>query len=273
MKEVVAHPNVDHGRLRRNGFDGGVGIDARHHGEKARIACADYAYAAIVAGNIFEHPGDSVVGVGAFVDGFRIRVIGERAHHDEFALALVAAANVLADEDVALASELGTLRNDGPGVLIFHAVGRAIEENGQRCGDIGGFENHHVELDAVAHRNHGFSAHVIVEDMAHRWAGAIRDGLIGPLGENHAGATAGGIERKVEGGLGIRDCELGGGNWLKRDREAARVFVDELAILNVKTQRRIRLGGVRVFAGESFRLGGGRDLRGERGREGKQEEE
>ena len=62
---------------------------------KPRIAGADKARAAVVAGHVLQQPGDGVVGVGAFVDGLGIVVIGERAHHDEFALALVAAANVL----------------------------------------------------------------------------------------------------------------------------------------------------------------------------------
>jgi hypothetical protein len=53
VEEVVAHPDVDHGRLRRDGLDGGVRIDAGHHGQKARIAGADEARAAVVASTFF----------------------------------------------------------------------------------------------------------------------------------------------------------------------------------------------------------------------------
>ncbi len=53
MEEVVAHPDVDHGRLGRDGFDGGVGIDAGHHGQEAGIAGADEAGAAVVAGDVW----------------------------------------------------------------------------------------------------------------------------------------------------------------------------------------------------------------------------
>ena len=141
VEEIVADPDVDHGRLRRDGFDGGVGIDARHHGEKAVVTGADNADAAVVAGHVFEEPGDGVVCVGAFVDGGGIAVIGERAHHDEFALALVAAANVFADEDVTVAGQLGATHEEGLAVLIFDAVGRALDENGQRRGNVGGFED------------------------------------------------------------------------------------------------------------------------------------
>jgi len=50
VEEIVAHPHVDHGRLRRDGFDGGVRVDAGHHGQKAVIAGADKSGAAVVAG-------------------------------------------------------------------------------------------------------------------------------------------------------------------------------------------------------------------------------
>ena len=97
VEEVVAHPDVDHGRLGRNGLHGGMRIDAGHHGQEAGVAGADEAGAAVVAGNVLQQPGHGVVCVGAFIDGLGIAMIGERPAHDEFALALVAAANVLGD--------------------------------------------------------------------------------------------------------------------------------------------------------------------------------
>ena len=68
MEEIVAHPDVDHGGLRRDGFHGGMRIDAGGYGEKSGIGDAEDADAAVVVGNVFEEPGDGVVGVGAFVD-------------------------------------------------------------------------------------------------------------------------------------------------------------------------------------------------------------
>ncbi len=56
------------GGLGRDGLDGGVGVDAGHHGQEAGIAGADEAGAAVVAGDVCEQPSHSVVGVGAFVD-------------------------------------------------------------------------------------------------------------------------------------------------------------------------------------------------------------
>ena len=101
VKEVVAHPHVDHGGLRGDGFDGGVRVNAGHHGEEAWIAGADKAGAAVVAWNILKEPGDGVVGVGGLVDRFGVRVVDVGAAHDEFAIAFVAAADVAADVDVA----------------------------------------------------------------------------------------------------------------------------------------------------------------------------
>ena len=53
-----------------------------------------------------------------------------------------------------------------------------------------------MELDAVAHGDHDFSALVIVEEVMDGRAGAVVDGL-GIGGDNHAGAAAGGIEREA----------------------------------------------------------------------------
>ena len=95
MEEVVAHPDVDHGRLRRNGFHGRMRIDAGFHRKESGIAGADESGAAVVAGDVFEQPVDGVVGVGAFVYGLGIAMVGFGAAHHELAFALEAAANVL----------------------------------------------------------------------------------------------------------------------------------------------------------------------------------
>src|SRR5271156_6023527 len=88
VEEIVAEPDVDHGGLRRDGFHGGVRIDARGLCEEAGIGDAEDADAAIVVGNVFDEPGDGVVGVGAFVDEFGIGVIDQGAGHDESAFGL-----------------------------------------------------------------------------------------------------------------------------------------------------------------------------------------
>ena len=92
----------------------------------------------LLPGHIFDQPVHGVVGVGALVDCARIVVIGERPHHHEFALALVAAANVFAHVDVAVARQLRALREEGRAVGFVHAVGRALHQDGQRRRDVGG---------------------------------------------------------------------------------------------------------------------------------------
>src|ERR1017187_6882812 len=54
VKEIVAHPNIDHRRLGGDGLHPWVGIDAGHHGQKSGIAGADEAGAPVVAGDIRE---------------------------------------------------------------------------------------------------------------------------------------------------------------------------------------------------------------------------
>ena len=166
-------------------------VDAGHHGEKARIAGADDADAAVVAGHIFKQPGDGVVGVGAFVDGFGIVMVGQGAHHHEFAFALEAAADVFADVDVAGAGEFRTVGEEGGAGGAVHAIGGALHEEGQRGGDVGGLEDHGVQLDAVAHGDHDFGALVVVEDVMDGFAGAAVDGF-GLVRIDHNGAVAGG---------------------------------------------------------------------------------
>ena len=186
MEEVVAHPYVDHGGLRRDGFHGRVGIDAGHHGQKTGIAGADETRASVVAGDVGQQPGNGVPGVGAFVDGFGGVVAGPMidqgpAHH-KLALALVTAANVLVHVDVAVSGQFRAAPKEGGAVGSVHTVRRALDEEWERGGDVCGFENHGVELDAVAHGNHNLGALVVVKLMLDGRAGAEVVGvrLIGP---------------------------------------------------------------------------------------------
>jgi hypothetical protein len=147
----------------------GCGINAGHHGEEAWIAGADKAGAAVVAWNILKEPGDGVVGVGGLVDRLGVRVVDVGAAHDEFAIAFVAAADVAADVDVAFTGQLWTDKGERGAVGSIATVGGALDEEWERGGDVGGLENDDVELDAVAHGDHGFGALVVVEEW---WTGS-----------------------------------------------------------------------------------------------------
>ena len=107
VEKVVAEPDVGHGGLRGDGADGGMGIDAGFGSEEAGVGNAHDADAAVVAGDVFEEPGDGVVGVSGFVDGAGIVVVGEGTHHDKRALGFVTATDTFIDEDVAAAGEVG----------------------------------------------------------------------------------------------------------------------------------------------------------------------
>ena len=127
VEEVISHPDIDHGSLGRDGFDGGVGIDAGHHGQETGIAGADEAGAAVVAWDIRKEPSDGVISVSAFVDGFGVVVISERTAHDELALAFVASANVLVHIDVAGTGQLRAGGGEGGAVGCVNAVGGALD--------------------------------------------------------------------------------------------------------------------------------------------------
>jgi hypothetical protein len=112
----------------------------------------------------------------ATVHSFWVFVVAEGPAHHKLALALVAAANVFADEDVAGAGKIGASEGDLGAVHAVCAVGSALDEQRQRRGDVGGFENHGVELDAVAHGNHDLGALVVVKLMMDGRASAAVDG-------------------------------------------------------------------------------------------------
>ena len=286
VEEVVADPDIDHGGLRRDGFDGRMRIDARHYGQKAVVAGADDAHAAIVAGHVFHKPGDGVVGVGAFVGGLGIamatprtwtcpwgpQVTGERAHHDEFPVAFGTAANIFRDEDVAVARQFGAAHKERLAAFAHDAVRRAREEDGQWRGNVGRFEKHRVQPDAVAHGNHGFAGDVIVEDVMHRRAAAQEIGA-GHEGESDACGLARCVEGERDSVVVMAKAEGGCREPLEFGGNPAVRFHGQLAVAHVEAEgvAGFALGG--VFAGKGVERHGGRRLRGERGREGKQSNE
>src|ERR1700722_190771 len=156
VEEVVAHPDVDHGGLRRDGFYRGMRIDAGGLCEETGIGDAEDADAAGVVGNIFDEPGDGVVGVGAFVDQLGIFVVDHGAGHDESAFGFIAAANIFEDEDVAVFDEFGVAGVDAVGVGFVDPVGSTFHQDRQRSGGIFGREDYGVEFYAVANGDHHF---------------------------------------------------------------------------------------------------------------------
>ena len=124
------------------------------------------------------------------------------AHH-ELSLALVAAANVAADVDVALAGQLGTSAEKRGAVGPVASVGRALDEEWQRCGDVRRLQINQVQLDAVAHGDHGFGTLVVVEEVTNGRASAAI-GVVRRVGKDHALDLAGIIERKAKSELRFR---------------------------------------------------------------------
>ena len=119
---VVAMKPVRDRRLRRDGFDCRMTIDAGHRGVKARIRNAVDADPAVVVRHVLNQPIDGVVGVGGLVDLLAGLVGNVRPHVFVLAFAHVAPAHVLIDKDVAFAREqfIGAQRR----LELIRAVGR-----------------------------------------------------------------------------------------------------------------------------------------------------
>ena len=69
MTKIIEEP-VGNRRLRRHGFQSGVGVDHAGRGIEARVRDAPEADPAVMVGNVCQQPFDRVVGVGAFVNVF-----------------------------------------------------------------------------------------------------------------------------------------------------------------------------------------------------------
>src|ERR1019366_9516108 len=173
VKEVIAHPNIDHRRLRRDGFDCRMRIHAGHYRQKSGIAGADKSGAPVIALYVFKQPIYGVVSISALVDCLTILMIGQCAAHDELAFALKTAANVLAHVDVAVARQLGAAAEERGAIGAVDAVRSALNEEWQRRVDVRRFENDGVQFDTIAHGNHDFAALVIVKGVMDWFAGAL----------------------------------------------------------------------------------------------------
>ena len=182
-------------------------------------------------------------------------MVAERAAHHELTLALEAAANVFIYVDVAGARQLRTLAEERGTVGGVHTVGRALDEERQRCGDVGRLEDDGVQFDTVAHGNHDFRALVVVEDVMDGIAGAAVCGLR-LVGIGEAGCVPRAIERETDRELRVGPAKFGGGDGLQLCRDVALRFGEQLSILRVEAHRGVWFGSVGVFAGEGFKLSG-----------------
>ena len=154
VEEVVAHPRVDHRRLRAHGLERGMRLDHGGVDEKAGIRDAEHADLPVGLRHVGEEPLERVPRVGGFVDALRVATIAWRAVHDELARRLVLAADVLEDEHVAVGHQLLEGDHDVLGAApSFGAVGGAREQDGERTARVLRHEDHREELDAVAHRD------------------------------------------------------------------------------------------------------------------------
>ena len=150
---IVAEKPVGHRRLRRHRFQGRVAGQRGHGRVEAEVGDAPDADASVVAGGVPEQPVDRIISVAGLVDLPAFLAGVERAQVDEVALRLEAAADVLADEDVAFALEIdrGADREEigvGP-------IGRSKEEDRQGAARfILRSEDRGEQADAVPHRNH-----------------------------------------------------------------------------------------------------------------------
>ena len=153
--EVVADEHVGGRGLRAHGAKRGMRTQHAHRRGPSVVADAQHAHAPIVLRRVLEQPLDGVPGVGAFIDGLRRGIHRpRRTLHDERALALVATANVLEHEDIALFREIRVARGK-PFRRTGHAVRRALEEEGQRRLGVRRPEDLDVELESVTHGDVG----------------------------------------------------------------------------------------------------------------------
>ena len=236
-------------------------VDARHHGQEARITGSHHSDPSVVASDVLDEPLDRVVGVGALVCCVPILVISERAHHHEVALALVSSANIFGDIDVAVARQLRALAEERRAAGSIHTVWRALHQDRERRGDVCRLQNHCMKLDPIAHRDHCFAAHIIVKDVTDRRAGSDVGGS-GRIRDSNGNRVAGRIEGKGNGRVECRDIEDISGNRNELGRSHARRFDGEAAILNEKAVAFTSLDGIRVFARERLEFWRGGWLRG-----------
>jgi hypothetical protein len=164
VEPVVPPPAVDH-RVHRDGdLEGGVRVHERREGEEPVVGDAEDSDAAVRLREVLHEPVDRVVRVGGVVDLRRVQRPAEGAVHDVVALGAVLAPHVLDDADVAPVdddvrgvvvaldggAEVGALRVARQRLRVVRSAG---EEDRRPLRPLR-HEDHGVEADAVAHRDH-----------------------------------------------------------------------------------------------------------------------
>jgi len=126
-----------------------------------------------VAGHVLEHPLDRVVGVRGLVNVLRRALIRQKwAYVDKLALALVAAAHVLIDEDELLLDEELRHPRAKPAAIVLDAVGRhrirrAEEEDRILLLLVFRRIDRREKLDPVSHGHERFVLRVVLFDPRH----------------------------------------------------------------------------------------------------------
>jgi hypothetical protein len=171
-------------------------------GKPAVVRDAENADLAVGLGDVVDKPLDRVVGVGALVDRRGILRAVHGAVHHVVTLGTVLAANVLNDADVAAADNhvrgvvvavdcRPQMRAGSVTGLVVGAVGRAREQDG-RVGGAFRDENHRVQVDSIAHGDHGIAALVIEGGCSGLELIGRLAGVVGILGCGSLGACESG---------------------------------------------------------------------------------
>ena len=157
VKGVVAVEQSGHRCLRRDGFEGGMGIDHPRRRIKTEVGNAGHADVAVVAANVMDQPLNGVPGVGALVDGTRVGLcVQVRADVNELTLRGESTANILQNENELLVYVgVGQVTRPSSGVdgVGLQVVRGSLEQNrilGSGCCVLGGV-NQREKLHAVPH--------------------------------------------------------------------------------------------------------------------------
>lgn len=148
-----------------------MGAGRGHSRVEAGVGDAEHADAAVVAGDIFDHPVDGVVGIAGLVDIFiGLLVFVEGADVFECTFAHPAAADVLANYYVAFAQIVAQIAGEkiSPIVLAIGGagVGRAGQEDGMFLRGIFRRIDGGEQFDAVSHGDGDLGLEIVIADPA-----------------------------------------------------------------------------------------------------------
>ena len=156
---VVVHPLIGGRRLLRDRGQRRMRPQQRHRRCQAVVRDTEHPDLAVVVRHVLDQPFDRVVGVRRLAGCFRVLEVGLRRQL-EGAFGSESAAQVLDDEDVAVARQLAERSLAGVRRARRHAVGRSAKQDRQRPSGVGRREDHRFELDAVPDRHHDLAVAV-----------------------------------------------------------------------------------------------------------------